>query len=401
MRLEFLNLLRDPMGVPFYPVVFEILMIITFALHIIFVNLIIGGTGLSIWFSINKNQFTENIVETFARTTTIGISLAIVLGVAPLLFVQVIYDPLWYSANNISAWMVLGFLLLIALSFTISYIFYFSSKKGGHILWPVISFILLILSAFIIHALSVQMINPEKWTSWIYNGVEINLYGNRLHAVNIARLLHFIIPSFAITGVYMMLYSWYYKDREDISKAYIEWVAETGRKLALTFSIIQGIVGAIWYVSDFDVVKFPTHPITLIGITVALAYIGYLMKLKDPIDKAIPTAIFTLITVLFMSTVRETLRNVKLSNLGYSIYTYKVSIDWGSTILFLLTFLMGIVVVWYIATVVYKMGKSKEKPVDLSSLHKFGKIAASLPVIWFIVVAGFGIVLAIKNKALP
>ncbi len=398
---EYLKLLRDPMGIPFYPEVFEILMILTFALHIIFVNLVVGSTGLTIWYYINRNEYAERLIKAFARASTIFTSLAIVLGVAPLLFVQVIYDPFWYTANNISSWWVLGFLLFIAISFTTSYLFYFSDKKGGSIIWTLISFIFILLSATVIHALSVQMISPEKWTSWIVEGKNINLYGNKLHGVNIARLLHFIFPSFAITGVFMMLYSWYYKGKNGYSDSYLNWVANEGRKMALIFSILQGIAGAIWYALELDVKGFAIHPLTLIGILAGASFIGYLMKLKNPQERAIPTSIFAFLVVFLMAVTRETLRNVKLGNFGYTIGDYKLSIDWGSTVLFLLTFIMGIIVVGYIATIAYKVGKSNKEVTELKELNTLGKIAVILPALWFVIVAGFGIILAFKNGALP
>ena len=46
---EVLAALRDPMGVPLYPVVFQLLMVLTFALHILFVNFVVGGLLISLW----------------------------------------------------------------------------------------------------------------------------------------------------------------------------------------------------------------------------------------------------------------------------------------------------------------------------------------------------------------
>ena len=43
-----LNSLRDPAGVPFYPLVFQALYILTWALHIAFVLLTLGGMVVSI-----------------------------------------------------------------------------------------------------------------------------------------------------------------------------------------------------------------------------------------------------------------------------------------------------------------------------------------------------------------
>lgn len=221
--MSFLNSMRDVAGVPFYPVVFQILMVLTFALHIIFVNLVIGGTALAIWGRLKGSDYSLRLSKAFARANTIFTSLAIVLGVAPLLFVQVIYDPFWYTAGNLSAWWTLLFLVTIAAAFSFAYLFYLGKgKNGGSLFWAILSFISLIITAVIIHSLSVQIIHPEKWTQWITSGSHVDLSGSKLHAINLPRLLHFIIPSFAITGVYMMLYGWYYRGK--YSESYTEWV---------------------------------------------------------------------------------------------------------------------------------------------------------------------------------
>lgn len=44
-----LNTMRDPAGVPAHPVLFQVLMVVTWALHIAFVHLTLGCAGLSIY----------------------------------------------------------------------------------------------------------------------------------------------------------------------------------------------------------------------------------------------------------------------------------------------------------------------------------------------------------------
>ncbi len=108
--------LQDPMGVPFYPMVFQGLSILTFALHIFFVNLVLGGALIAAWGHFSSDQRWHKLSRMLAKVTTINISIAIVLGVAPLLFVQVIYDPFWYTSNLLSAWWTMLFLAALITS---------------------------------------------------------------------------------------------------------------------------------------------------------------------------------------------------------------------------------------------------------------------------------------------
>ncbi len=390
--------MRDVFGVPFYPVVFQVLMVLTFAIHIIFVNIVMGSTALAIWGRIKGGDYYIRLSRGLARTSTIATSLAIVVGVAPLLFVQVIYDPFWYTSAQISAWWALLFLVSIAVSFTCSYLFYLGGKgRGGSLFWALVSLAALLITAVIIHGISVQMLSPEKWHKWIDRGTHVDLSGGMIHTIDLPRLLHFILPALAITGVYLMLYGWYYRGK--YSDSYVNWVASFGAKLALYVSCLQGLVGLWWLLTEKP--HFMVHPLTILAVLGGASFVGYLFKIQnDPVDKAIPTAIFAFVVVLLMSAARELLRYLKLSSVGYSLYSYKLSLSLGSTVLFFATFIMGLLVISYPIMVAYKVGKSKEKLLELPELNLWGKIAVALPMIWFVVVAVLGLAISIKNGTL-
>ncbi len=395
--MGYLNSVRDVFGVPFYPVVFQILMVLTFAIHIIFVNLVVGGTAVAIWGRLKGSDYSLRISRAFARTNTIATSLAIVVGVAPLLFVQVIYDPFWYTAGNISAWWTLLFLVGIAAAFTFAYLFYLP-EKGGSLFWAIASLVSLLFVAAVIHMLVMEQLHPEMWKRWIVQGSRVNLSGWGFHAFNIVRFLHFLIPSLAVAGIYMMLYGWYFKGK--YSDSYTSWAAQTGAKLALYASCAQGLVGIVWLATE--PARFIFHPVTILGVLAAASFIGYLFKVqRDPVKSAVPTAAFAFVAVLLMSTARELLRFLKLSSAGYSLYSYKMSLSWGSTALFFATFIMGLVVIAYPMAVTFKAGRAKEEgTLRLEELDGFGKLAAALPVVWFVVVATLGVVISLKNGTL-
>ena len=96
--------LQDPMGVPFFPVVFQALMVLLFAFHIIFMNFALGTSFLSAYGWLRSGERWTRLSRSMVRATTVNLSMTILLGIAPLLFVQVIYDPFWYASNMLSAW---------------------------------------------------------------------------------------------------------------------------------------------------------------------------------------------------------------------------------------------------------------------------------------------------------
>lgn len=397
---QYLSMMRDPAGVPFYPVVFQLLMVLTFCLHILVVNVVLGGSLVALWMRIKGTKDALRLSAALARSNTIGVSVAMVLGVAPLLFVQVIYDPFWYTANSISAYWALGFLVAVAVAFTFAYLFYLKKdmERGSNPVWAVLSLAGLLVSAYIIHGLSVEQLYPQKWKEWVVAGNSVVTHGKGLYMIEPARLLHFIVPSVAITGIYLMLYAWFFGERKDFKASYLKFVGEVGAKLALYFTALQVVVGFWWLLIVPQDLHFMSNPFLLLGAIVGLGLLGLLMtSQKDPAGNALKCALGAFVTVFLMSYAREALRMAYVSKVGYSIFDYKLAIDWGSTILFFGTFIGGLVVIAYPILVAVNLAR---KGADTHHPHGLGRIAAALPVLWFVLVAGLGIVISLKNGTL-
>lgn len=123
-----LNTLRSPSGVDFYPVVIQVLMVLTWAVHMFFINLVIGSMFLTIYGYFQKDLRWRHLSQKLIKIAIISLSLGIVFGVAPLLFTQTIYDNLWYTANNLSASWVVTFVPVVIVAYYAAYFFYFRNK---------------------------------------------------------------------------------------------------------------------------------------------------------------------------------------------------------------------------------------------------------------------------------
>jgi hypothetical protein len=396
---NYLNAMRDASGVPFYPVVFKFFMVLTFGLHIMFVNLVLGGVVVSIWARIKATPNSLRLSKALARGSTINASLAMVLGVAPLLFVQVIYDPFWYTANSMSAYWAIAFLLILAVAFTASYVFYLSGsdKAPGASGWAVLALVALLAAAAVIHALSVEQLLPQMWKTWLISGQEVNASGKGLYAFEWHRFLHFIAPSIAMAGVYLMLYAWFFNGRKDYDRAYLQETATLGANLALYATAAQIAIGLWWLFSVPMEFAFYKNPFFLVGAGMGAAFFLFLMTARaNPIKNAPVAALIAFLSIFLMSYAREALRMTYTGKVGYNIFDYKLSLDWGSTVLFLGTFVMGIVVMAYPILVAVQVAKNGKE----SNNEGLAKLATALPVVWFLVVAGLGIVISLKNGTL-
>ncbi len=396
-----LKILQDPMGIPFYSIVFQVLMVLTFALHIMFVNFTLGTSFLSVYGYLNGGEKWGRLSKSMASATTANVSMAILLGVAPLLFVQVVYDPFWYASNTLSAAWVIGFVFIMMLAYSLTYVFYLKREHktgGGFAIFGIIAFALFLLSGIIMHVLGYQLLQPEKWLNWYIKGNIVDTSGTSLHAFQLPRFLHFIVPLFAMTGIFLMLYVWYFKGRADFDRGYLDWVGKMGAKMAFVFTAIQAVVGFWWLLSLPGEFNFYTNPLFLIGagLGIALLFLLYNAQ-KDPVKYAIPGILGAFVTIFAMSYTREALRMEYLGRFDYSIFNYKLNIDWGSTILFLATFVMGLVIIGYFLSVAYKSGRVSGEYVATPSMNKWGRLSIALLLAWIVVVAGLGIIISVRN----
>ncbi len=402
----FLNSLRDPAGLPFYPIVFQFLMVLTFSLHIILINAVFGGLIVAGWEICKGDGYGALLGKAIGKASTIMLSIAIVLGVAPLLFVQVIYDPFWYAANTMSALWAMFFLIVVCAAFYGAYGFYLGNKGVNtasymKTFWLYVAIISMALSGILIHTLTMESLMPEKWLKWVMSeDLGMLTGGARLHGISIGRLMHFFFSSFAVCGVFLMLYSWYFYEREDIDKAYLDYVASKGANLTLygtLFSIGAGFWWAGTVPQDIHFIKSPLFLIAVILSAVFMVSLGSLIR--RPRENAIKIACFLFLVVFVMSYLREFLRMGYLGHLGYSIFSYKLNISWESTILFFATFIMGIAALIFPVAAAFKAGRAKrDEIVRIPSL--LPNLTNALLIGWLLIVVGIGIVISLKNGTL-
>ena len=352
--------LRDPFGVPFYPWVFQFLMVLTFALHILFVNLAIGGLGMAVYSHFKGDDYNRKLSKSLAKVSTISLSTAIVLGVAPLLFVQVVYDPFWYVSNLLSAWWAMAFLLLVTLGFLSTYVFYLKRYKnpqgfGG---FGIMALVFILLGGAVMSMLSVQALAPGQWLEWYTANGQLATTGTGLYKFEIGRFIHFIVPGFINVGIFMMLYAWYFQPRTDFDKAYLKWVGKVGAKVAKVATMIEVVIGFWWLMAIPSSLGFMSNPFLWIGAVLGMLLLAGLMKFENNPEKvAVPLAFFSFIAIFGMCVSREVLRMVYVGAFNYSIYDYPLNVDWGSTVLFFGTFIMGLVVMAYPLVLVFKLGR--------------------------------------------
>ena len=150
------NLIRtldpNPLPAPYW--IFEVLLLVTFFLHILAMNCMLGGATLALvakW-GPGKRKNRDHMFSDITKKLPVLMPAVITLGVAPLLFVQVLYGQFFYTSSIIVAWPWFFVLFLLASAY---YGFYFvsyrnerQSGKAGLVLLLSVVFVLIIAFVF-------------------------------------------------------------------------------------------------------------------------------------------------------------------------------------------------------------------------------------------------------------
>ncbi|MGQ9511513.1 MAG: hypothetical protein ACUVS9_06415 [Thermaceae bacterium] len=381
MTPEMLQAMRDPLGAPAHPIIFQILLVVTYVLHIFFVTASVGGLGLALYGLYQKGENWQRLAKVATRVAVNTLGLGITMGVAPLLFVQVIYDPAWYTATTLMGLWTVLFIPVVALGYFLLYVFYLRGqlKAVGYT-----SLFLLLLAGFIMHSLSSSGLYPSRWLEWYAPGGVVDGSGVKFYGYNLYRFATLLFgQAFLSLGVILTLFTWYFRSRPDVPQDFISFVTQLARKTLAYGSLLFGGFGLLWAFTQGREV-YGGMAIAPALFLLALAGVMYLLSRKAGPDSAISVLLGYLGVLLGVGIHREVCRVVALGGKGYSALAYPYNWDWGSILLFVVTALAAVPVIVYLAQVVYISGRTKEGASPSEATERFGDLGVKLLFGWVV-----------------
>lgn len=395
MDASVLLVLRDPAGVPFYPVVFQALYILTWALHIAFVLLALGSLALSLYGS-TRQKGDENwriLTPHLIQTGKISVSILIVLGVAPLLFTQVIYDPNWYVANTLSGMWIFTFVYALVVGYSVYYWYSYANKaqKGGGTLIGAASFLILVFCGILMHNFALTSIMPQDWMSMYAPNGKVDTSG-WVFNMDVIRLAFMVSLALPVIGIFLQNYAQFVSTRSDFSKAYVEFTQTLGTRLAVMGLLLSAVLFLLWMWS----VDYLFSPLS---IAIVVSVLGLLALSAKNSNSYLTTGVLVVVALL-ISGMRELIRFDLMVGLGYNIYDYPVNLEIPSIAMFLLTFLiMGGVGVAFLLTMAWKVGKN-QGVFDASQdvvVSKLANYTLGIMTAWMVIYFAWGMGVLFKN----
>lgn len=343
----------NPLPAPYW--VFRLLLVVTFYLHILAMNFMLGGTALALMarWQRKSNPFGSRLFFDIAKRIPSLMAATISLGIAPLLFVQVLYGQYFYTSSILMAW---PWFLVIAFVTAAYYGFYFVSYRGER--RPLVaarvmlfSFTLVLLIGFIYtNNLTLSQV-PSRWAQkYLSSASGWNL--NLTEPTLLPRYLHFMTAAVAVGGILLVLIAWTkWKETE-----YARFIFQLGGKAFLYATMTQILVG-IWFLFSLpgklrmlflgdNILATSLLSFGIAGAVASIMVMSRALK-KDNVRLAgIAVSIITGLVILSMSVMRDLLRTAYLKPYSGS-HEFAVRTQWSPFLLFLCLFVAG-VVLWFV-----------------------------------------------------
>lgn len=184
---------------------FEGLSLATFIIHLLFMNIVLGGALIMLVQELRgKGRAGSSPLQApLAKSTPTMLALAVNFGVAPLLFTQVLYGQFLYTSCVLMAWQWLGIAGVVMLAYYGLYLydFKFESLQQGRTLLTGGVAVLLLVTAFTFTNVMTLMLSPERWVGYFSNqsGFSLSMGDASLWP----RFLHVVLSALAIAGLFM------------------------------------------------------------------------------------------------------------------------------------------------------------------------------------------------------
>ena len=192
----------DAAGLPGPVWLFHSLLVFTFFLHLLFINLTLGGTLLAAVAHLASGGRQDDPRGRIATRLTVvngyGISLTITTGIAPLLFIQVLYQQFFYAGAILIGGAWLALVLLLMLGYYSSYLYKFKGApergRGGGV-WIVAAALLFLVIAGIHVAVHLVHTQPGQWASFAADPWLV-----LADPTYLPRLLHYVLAGLGFSG---------------------------------------------------------------------------------------------------------------------------------------------------------------------------------------------------------
>jgi len=338
---------------------FYVLLMLTFLLHILVMNVMLGGGIIALISSFIGGEQNTLMDKEFGYKWPYTIAFAVNMGVAPLLFIQVLYGQFIYSSSVLMAvwWFSIFGLLILAYYGAYIYDFKFEALGSPRIFMLEFSVLILLFVGFMFSNNMTLMLQPEKWLAYFDNGggTLLNLSDPSLYP----RYLHFVVGSVAVAGLFLALVGHFRFTKSSINP---EVLIEKGMNYFTYATAVQIFIG-FWFLLALPkkvMMVFmggSSYGTILLLLGIILAFVALYSGYKKQV---ILSSVITLVTLIMMIFMRDLVRIAYLKPY-FQLSDLIVEPQYSPLIFFLVVFAIGLVMIGYMLKLAFGCRKEVTK----------------------------------------
>jgi len=358
----------DAIPVPAPLWLLKTLLLLTFLLHLIAMNILIGSALTAVLTRFHsksaRREHSKYLFSEIIRELPTFVAATVTLGVAPLLFVQILYGNLVYTSSIAIGWFWWWIFPLIIIAYYIFYYLKFKSLKTDKpaalkttfLIW--IAAVVLFWISFVFSNNFNLAMQPARFSALILKcakGLSLNL-GD---PVTFPRWLHITLGAIAVSGVYRM---WRGRSVAVKDAAYSSYQLNLGYRLFIYPTMANILIGFVYLILIPDEIMRMLMGQDVVMTALWLAGLGAAMwampALKRTIDApqslALPLGtMLIVITLISMVILRDMVRTAYQKPFFHLSMT-PLDVALGPIIMFLLAFVIGIGIFWWLVKVYVK-----------------------------------------------
>ena len=325
---------------------FQFFLLLTFPLHLLFMNAMLGSAVVALFQHFRKNPQAKKLAHWIGVFLPITVAFAVNFGVAPLLFLQVLYGHFVYVSSVMMGVFWISMVQLLILGYYGTYLYDFKFKSlGGRAPFILMGSILIFLFiGFMFSNNMTLMLHPERWIAYFSD--RSGMFLNTADEILWQRYLHMVTGALAVGGLFTALIS-LFKHRRDPELS--KYGVQVGMQTFFRLTLLQVVVG-LWYFTSLDadmMMSFlgrDTMPslifVTAMGLVICVLWSGWQQR---PV-----LSLITVTALLYcMSFMRDMIRTAYLKP-HFDVSQLPVNPEYSPLIFFVVTLIGGVVTVFWL-----------------------------------------------------
>jgi hypothetical protein len=329
------------------------------------VNVVLGGSILALHWRFSRRAEDAShraaLLAFFAKALPVAVAAAVTLGVAPLLFVQVLYGRLFFTSSILMAWLWLAVVPLVILAYSGAYLLAFRGEApGGR---GVGAFVALLLAAvaFLQVTNATLALRPEIFLETYRasgRGLSLNLGDPTFWP----RYLHLLLGAVAVAALGVALYG---ALRRAADPGLAAWAIRRGTALFAVATAANVFAGMLFLLAQpkpvlIRLVGGEARAMTLLALGILLGIASAGLALLALGARNAVRAVWGQVgllgaTLVVMVLLRDEVRQLALRDAGFEHAAW-VAMQWGPFVAFAVFLVAAAATIFWMARVLARGG---------------------------------------------